>query len=253
MLNIERLDEILDYLKKYRSASVSNLSKKLHIGEATIRRDLEKLQSNGFVKRTYGGVVLVEGLDSEIPLYVREKDNIDAKNMIGRLAANLIQENSICILDSSSTTYHMIEYLKNRKNLTIITNGAKTAVALGQLKQSKIFSTGGKLREFSLSYIGNTAQSFVENFYVDKLFFSCRALSIEKGILDSSEEEAELRKVMLNHCNQAILLVDDTKFDNTAFYKICDLNIIDVIVTNKKLDLSYENFFITHDIKIISP
>ena len=252
MLNIERLDEILEYLKKYRSASVSDLSKKLHIGEATIRRDLEKLQSNGFVKRTYGGAVLIEGLDSEIPLYVREKDNIDAKDAIGKLAADLVQENSICILDSSSTTYLMIEYLKNRKNLTIITNGAKTAVSLSQLQQSKIFSTGGKLREFSLSYIGNTAQSFIENFYVDKLFFSCRALSIDKGILDSSEEEAELRKVMLKHCNQAILLADNTKFDNSAFYKICDLNKIHAVVTDKKLDTAYENFFKTHDISIIS-
>ena len=251
MLSIERLDEILEYLKKHKSASVATLAQTLHIGEASIRRDLKKLQSNGFVKRTYGGAVLVKGLDSEIPLYVREQERKSEKDIIGELAAQMVSDGDVIILDSSSTTYHMIKFLRNKKNLTVITNGAKTAIGLGELEQSKIFSTGGKLREFSLSYIGNTAQGFVENFYVDKLFFSCRAMSPERGVLDSSEEEAELRKTMLAHCTKAILLCDGSKFGGSAFYKICDAVRIDAIVTDRPPNDELAAFLLKNNIQVI--
>lgn len=234
MFTLERQQGILEFLKQNKSATVKDLSKKFFIGEATIRRDLKKLESRGFVKRTYGGALLLEGLDTEIPLFVREIEQKEAKTVIGRLAANLVKDGDIIILDSSSTILKMIPYLKNHENLTVITNGAKAAIELGEQLHMRVYCTGGMLRENSLSYIGEHARNFIKKIHADVVFFSCRAIDSEKGLTDSNEEEAELRTIMLNNSAKRILLCDDTKFDRVSFCRICDFDSIDMVVTNKK-------------------
>ena len=122
----ERQQEIIKILKENKSASVAQLAKKLFIGEATIRRDLDKLEKQGLIKRTYGGAVWLEGLDSEIPLYIRENSNKFQKDLLGKAAAQLVNDGDIIIMDSSSTTHSIVKHLSHLKKLTVVTNGAKT-------------------------------------------------------------------------------------------------------------------------------
>lgn len=234
MFTIERQQGIMNVLKSKKSVTVTELSQKFFIGEATIRRDLEKLEKTGLLKRTYGGAVLLEGLDSEIPLSVREIEQKDAKDAIGQIAARQVGDGDIIIMDSSSTTLKMVPHLKGKKQLTVITNGAKTAVELGELLHIKVYCTGGTLRENSLSYIGELARRCIEGFFVDTLFFSCRAISMEKGLSDISEEEAGLRKLMIRNCKKVVLLCDSSKFDRVSFCKICDFDKINAVITDKK-------------------
>jgi DeoR/GlpR family transcriptional regulator of sugar metabolism len=234
LFTIERQQEILNMIKLKKTATVKELSKKFFIGEATIRRDLEKLEKMGLLKRTYGGAVSIEGLDSEIPLTVRELEQKDAKQIIGFSAANLIKDGNIIVMDSSSTVLRMVPYLKGKKDLTVITNGAKTAVELGELLHIKVYCTGGLLRENSLSYIGESARSCIKNFNYDLLFFSCRAISKEKGLSDISKEEAELRRLMIENSKESVLLCDSSKFDKVSFCNICDIDNIGSIITERK-------------------
>ena len=234
MFTIERQQNIINLLKSKKSVTVTELSRKFFIGEATIRRDLEKLEKKGLLKRTYGGAVLLDGLDSEIPLSVREIEQKDAKDVIGHLAAQLVEDGDIIIMDSSSTVLKMVPHLKGKSKLTVITNGAKTAVDLGELLHAKVFCTGGMLRENSLSYVGELARRCVDSFYADTLFFSCRAISMEKGLSDISEDEAELRRLMIKNCKKVLLLCDSSKFDTVSFSKICDFDRINCIITDKK-------------------
>ena len=243
MFTIERQQDIINILMLKKSVTVSELSKKFFIGEASIRRDLEKLEKMGLLKRTYGGAVLLEGLDSEIPLAVREVEQKDAKQIIGNAAANLVKDGDIIIMDSSSTVFRMIPYLKGKKNLTVITNGAKTAVELGEMLYIKVYCTGGILRENSLSYIGQFARNCVKAFNFDVLFFSCRAISIEKGITDISEDEAELRRLMIENSKESILLCDSSKFDKVSFCKIGEFDMINRIITDKKPSSQWMDFF----------
>lgn len=234
MFTIERQQSIVNLLKSKKSVTVTELSQKFFIGEATIRRDLEKLEKKGLLKRTYGGAVLLEGLDSEIPLSIREIEQKDAKDVIGHIAAQLVGDGDIIIMDSSSTVLKMVPHLKGKNKLTVITNGAKTAVELGELLHIKVYCTGGTLRENSLSYIGEPARRCVDSFFVDTLFFSCRAISMEKGLSDISEEEAELRRLMIKNCKKVVLLCDSSKFDNVSFSKIYDFDKINCLITDKK-------------------
>ena len=250
MFPLERQQGIINLLKSKKSVSVTELSKMFFIGEATIRRDLEKLEKMGFLKRTYGGAILLEGLDSEIPLYVREEDQRSAKQVIGQTAAKLVGNGDIIVMDSSSTVLKMVPFLKGKTDLTIITNGAKTAIELGELLHPKVYSTGGKLRENSLSYIGEPARRCIEGFYADTLFFSCRSISIDRGLSDVNEEEAELRRVMIKSCKKVALLCDSTKFDNNSFCVIGGFDKIDCIVTDKNPSPQWVDFFKENDIKL---
>lgn len=251
MFTIERQQGIMNLLNVKKSVTVAELSQKFSIGEATIRRDLEKLEKMGLLKRTYGGALLLEGLDSEIPFSVREVEQKEAKDVIGKLASELIQDGDIIVMDSSSTTLRMVPYLKGKSKLTVITNGAKIAVELGEQLHTKVYCTGGMLRENSLSYIGELARKCIDSFFVDTLFFSCRAISVERGLTDSNEDEAELRKLMINNCKKVVLMCDYTKFDQVSFCKICNFDKIDYIVTDRKPSYNWIEFFNKMDVKLV--
>lgn len=91
MFTLERQNEIMEILKKNKFISINELAKRFYISTASIRRDLEKLEQQGLVKRTYGGVMLVEGVHAEIPLVVREAEQKNAKMKIAQAAASLIR------------------------------------------------------------------------------------------------------------------------------------------------------------------
>ncbi|MHC1695088.1 MAG: DeoR/GlpR family DNA-binding transcription regulator [Eubacteriales bacterium] len=251
MLSILRIEEIISILKSRNAVTVKELADKYYASQSTIRRDLDKLEKMGIVKKTYGGAVLIEGINSEIPLLVRENEQKGAKDTIARLASRLVENGMALLLDSSSTVLHIVPYLRDFERLTVITNGAKTAVECASLRDAKIYSTGGLLRENSLSYIGQSAQSSVSRFCADLLFFSCRAISPDKGLTDISEEEAVLRSMMIKNAKKAVLLMDGNKFDNVSFCRIDGGEDIDVVITDKRPSEVWEEYFRQRNIQLI--
>ncbi len=251
MFTIERQQSIINMLKINKSATVTELSKIFFIGEATIRRDLEKLEKAGLIKRTYGGAVLLEGLNSEIPLSVRETEQKEEKGLIGQLAARLVRNGDIFVIDSSSSALKMVPHLHGKEKLTVITNGAKAAIELGEQLHIKVFCTGGTLRENSLSYIGEIARYSINKFFVDTLFFSCRAIDMEKGLTDSNEDEAELRRIMVKHSKKNVLLCDHTKFDKVSFCEIGAFTCIDYIITDKQPSKCWVEFLQQQNIELV--
>ena len=234
MFGIERQQEILDVLKERHSVTVNWLAKHLYIGEATIRRDLDILEKKGFVKRIYGGAILVGGSSSEIPLLLRETERRESKSIICAQAAELVNDGDIIIMDSSSTTFMLIDFLNNKKDLTIITNGAKTAIALAET-QARVYSTGGWLRKNSLSYVGHQARNFIDGIYADILFFSCRGLSEDGFLYDAFPDEVECRQMMLAHAKMSVLLCDSSKIGKKSFHKICKASEVDKIICDQPL------------------
>lgn len=231
---------ILELIRKKKSVSVHQLSKELYIHEATVRRDLKYLSDSGAVSRVHGGAVLTDGMGTEIPLFVRETANKEKKKSLARAAAALVKDGESIFLDSSSTTAFMIPFLAERKRLKIVTNGAKTTVYLSGLQNASIFCTGGKLRENSLSYIGQSALEALSNYRFDRAFFSCRGVSAESGLWDASEEEAVLRRELIRCSDQSVLLADESKLNRTSFYSVTPLEQIQVLITDAQLSAEWK-------------
>jgi DeoR/GlpR family transcriptional regulator of sugar metabolism len=251
VLSYDRRQELLDQLRERKTIRISEAAGEFHIGEATIRRDLEKLEKQGLARRIYGGAVLLEGLDAEIPMDVREKTEQAQKESIGRLAASIVEDGDVLILDSSSSTLAMISFLMVKKDLTIITNGLKAADMAGDLGNSKVYCCGGRLRELSKSLVGMSARKFIRSHSAGKLFFSCRAVNLEMGVCDSSDEEAELRQDMIASCKKAILLAASSKFNGSAFCQICGFEDIDVILTDLMPDEQWMKHLSNFNVRLI--
>lgn len=231
MLDMERRELILEYLRQKRTAKVSLLAEKIHVSEATMRRDLAELERMGFIKRVHGGAALVDSASQELSMFIRERQNEAAKRIIAQKASRHLQDGQMIFLDASSTAMHLVKYFKAFKSLTIITNGLTTTNEL-QDSVHKVYCTGGLLLHNSSAYVGSYAIEIVQRFNADIFFFSSRGIS-EKGLItDASYEETAIRRAMLEHSKKHIYLCDKSKQGLCFGYNLCTLSQVDDYITD---------------------
>ena len=231
----ERHRRILEELKKNPSITVHELSVLLSVSEPTVRRDFTELHRKGIITKIYGGAILNQGAaDREIPFLLRENEKSSVKTEMGAKAAELVEDGMVVMLDGSTSAYHLVPYLARKKDLIVVTSGAKTAVALAEAN-IPTFCTGGKMLIHSFSYVGEQAESFVRRINADLLFFSCHGLSDAGQMTERAIEEADLRRAMFSVCQKKILLCDSSKFGKTCFYNMGSVSEIDGIVSEKPI------------------
>lgn len=250
MFALERQYEIVALVTSQRRASVPELADRFGVSEATVRRDLGILEREGKVKRAYGGVVTVESLASEIPIDVRSRSRSEAKDAIGRLAAQRVVGNDTIMLDASTTTLAMVKHLHGVGNLRAITFGMRTAQRLGEVLGGGVYLCGGELHPTTLSLTGHQAEEFIRNYYADQLFISARAISASEGIMDFSDADAHLKQVMLARASTRVLLIDSSKFGSRAFSTVGGLDQIDVMITDREPEADLMTALNQADVKV---
>ena len=236
MILYERHNQIIDHLRKKRISSVKELAKITFSSESSIRRDIKTLEKQGYLKQTYGGVVLVSESGGVVPLTLRDTSNSSVKDELARRAAEYVFDGATILMDGSSTVRRIIKHINKEYSLNIITNNC-TALeeAALYLDKAKIFCTGGMFVASSNIFIGSAAEGFIKNTNADILFFSSQAISEDGEISDASEEETSLRKVMLSRAKKKIFLCDSSKVGKRRTFTLCSKNDIDCIVCDKAL------------------
>ena len=237
MFEEERHEQIVQLLRDGRMVSVNEMAKRLFVSEATVRRDLTALEKDGVVRRVYGGAVLL-GKNRDVPLLMRETEALEAKQRIGRVAASMVKENDVIVLDASSTVYSMIPYLKDFKNVCAITSGLKTALALGE-RHIKTYLTGGMMIDNSYSLIGGHAEEMIRNLNADMLFFSCRGVTEDGRMTDSSVEEAQLRRLMFAHVKRKVFMAAGNKIGRDYFYVLGRVNEMDDVICDQPVPAAF--------------
>lgn len=235
MTAAERRSDIRRRLRESSSVTVAELSRLYYASESTIRRDLDKLADDGSVRRTYGGAFMMQTRSNELPITIRELENIEAKTEIARSAVKLIRDGATIILDTSSTVTAMVPLLSSFDALTVVTNGIKTAYLLNSCGKITTFCTGGRLREHNMSLVGSTAVERLEEINADIAFISCRGFSAEKGVTEASEEEAKVKKAMIGAAEKTVLLCDSTKIDMVLMNRVCGLDKLYAFITDNPL------------------
>ncbi|OZU88046.1 DeoR family transcriptional regulator [Virgibacillus indicus] len=236
MLVAERHQKIVALVNERKSIRVTELSSIFSVTEETIRRDLEKLEKEKKLSRSHGGAIYINISDSlEVPYFEREIMNVNEKREIALEAAKQITEGDKVILDASSTAWYMAKSLPDIP-LTVLTNSLKVAMELSNKKQIEVISTGGNLMSKSLSFVGPLAETSMDAYHVNKAFISCKGLHLERGISDSNEQQARMKKKMIQSADTIYIMIDNSKFDVQAFSHICGLELIDHIITDSKAD-----------------
>ncbi len=232
MYEFDRLKEILAILTQSKSASVRMLGQKLYVSEATVRRDLNALEKQGLVRRVFGGVVLIEGDQKEIPFYAQLAQGDEHKENIALTAIERVKNGDVLMLDASSTVSRMIRHLKRFQRLTIITNSGITMSGLQEL-DAKVIITGGLMMRNSQGFVGCYAEDMVRSFNADLCFFSCGGLSADGRVSDMISEETSIRRVMMRHARRRILLCDSSKFGRECCYNLCTVDDVDEIISDQ--------------------
>ncbi len=226
----DREQKILDILASEESISLDALSKKLYISLPTIRRDLIKLEKKGLILRMHGRVALKRAqADTKIPFSLRTDERSEAKEKMAISASRLIKDGDTVMLDGSTSAYHIIPHLRDKKNIIVITSGAKAALLLAEMGISTI-SSGGTMINKSYSYIGEDAVRTVLKYNADIAFFSCRGLSDDGIPSDNSPEENEVRRAMIKRSKIRVLLCDKNKHGKVYLNNLCEPDEIDKII-----------------------
>lgn len=232
MLAIERRREILARLTADGKVLVAELAKDFEVTEETIRRDLEKLDKEGLASKTYGGAVSKHSSAIDLPYNIREGVNVAQKQQIAQSIADLIEDGQRVMIDSSSTALYAIKKIKEKSNLTIITNSVKVLLELADKPDWTVLSTGGILKKNALALMGSSAEKMINSYHVDIAICSCKGLDMELGVTDSNENDSLIKQAMFHSAEKRILALDSEKFDKKSFVKVCDFSDIDLIVTD---------------------
>ena len=251
MLAIERRNAILSKLYLDGKVIVSALSQEFDVTEETIRRDLDKLDKEGLVKKSYGGAVLVQNFSTDLPHSVRKKANVEAKQKIAEKISTLFQDGDCIMLDASSTALLLLNYIRNLKNITLITNSVEALIELSDKDDWNVFSTGGKLKKGSLSLVGPSAEKTIRSFHVDYAVCSSKGLDITRGITDSNEKDSEMKQAIFESAETKILCVDSSKFDKISLIKVGNVNEVDIIATDTEPGANWQEYLKRKNVELI--
>jgi len=232
LLNTGRRQQIAQFVKERKQATVAELSEHFDVSEATIRRDLEKLDSEGEIRRAHGGAVAVERAAPEPPVVHRMVENEEEKRRIGRAAAQLVQDGEVIFLGSGTTTLEVARNLDDKENLTVITNALNIANQLADKQNISMIVTGGLLRHSELSLIGHIAEQALKELRADKVIMGMRAISIEEGLTNDYLPETMTDRAIVDFSSEVILVADHSKFGKVSTALVAPVTSVNKIVTD---------------------
>lgn len=226
----ERQEELMKLLRQNRFMTVIELSKRLYASEATIRRDLQKLDELKMITRSHGGA----STNSEIgdyPLAVFNKSSLNEKRIIAAQTAHLVHDNDVIFLDATSTVATLLDYLRDVRSLTIFTNGLETA-QLATTITPETYLIGGKVRGISSCCYGAFAESFLGEIHFDSMFFSVPALSADGELTHYSPDLVPLYRSVMQRAKHRYLMCIGSKYNSVRAYRICNCSELTGIISD---------------------
>jgi len=230
-----RKDLILEILRNHsRFVTVEQLSEKLFVSGATIRRDLSELERSKLIRRTRGGAILMESISNETPMVLREGRNEMEKQIIAAIARDYVKDGMTIFLDSSSTVFTFARNLGHLSNLTIITNNLKILWLLSEQKGVTLICAGGRLKERSMSFFGESTVQFISRLNADAAFVSTIGFTFENGSSEGSEDECFVKRAYIANSREKYLLADTTKLGKEFIYRTAPLSAYTRVITESR-------------------
>lgn len=232
----KRRSIILKQIDQNDQVDVIELSQMFGVSEVTIRNDLSVLEEGNLLVRARGGAIKVSLINKEIRLSEKNNKNVKEKEAIGKLAATLVKEGDILLIDSGSTTEELAKQLTSMKGITIVTNAINVAIKFMDNTAINVIVPGGSLRHHSYSLAGTISEKNIANYFCDKLFLGVDAIDVDHGIFTPNMDEANLNREMVRVSKEVIVVTDSSKFNKRSLTKITDMKAVHTIITDSKID-----------------
>jgi DeoR/GlpR family transcriptional regulator of sugar metabolism len=240
MIPAERQKKILALLKNQEVVSISELIDLFSVSHMTIRRDIEKLESVGKVSSVSGGVQLTKSIHAELSHDIKITQFSDEKEMIGKLAANIISPNMTIYLDAGTTTLEIARQIMHRDDLLIITNDFAISAFLMTHSANDIYHTGGKVDRQNQSTVGSKVADFLLSMNIDMAFISTSSWNL-KGLSTPNEDKVVVKQAIAKSSKSVCLVSDTSKYGQIAAFHALDIDRIDTVITGLNLPESVFN------------
>jgi len=237
--SLERQNQILEHIRRSQRISIAEVCGNFLVSEATARRDLETLANDGRIQRVHGGAIALTQAPPEQPILQRQNEQAQEKLRIGRAAAELIKDGETVFLGSGTTVLEAARNLRERRNLTVITNSLPVVNALAGLEEITVICLGGMLRESELSFIGHITEQALAEVRADKVLIGTRAISLEHGLTHEYLPETMTDRAILKAGQEIIVLADHTKLGRAATVLLAPIESVHTLVADR---LSSEDF-----------
>lgn len=222
-------------VQEYATVRVTDLAVQLKVSESTIRNDLEELDALGQLIRIRGGAMSsAPAPEPSSPSHINQKalENADKKRWIARWAAGMIEDGDVVMFDASSTVLHIAAFLKNRRNLTVFTNGINIAQLLAKEPTNTVIILGGILRPNGNAITGIISEQLLQNYHIQTVFMSCGGFTPERGFFEMDLQEAQMKSLMLQSAEKRIALLDSSKIGRSGLAAFASISDMDYFVTD---------------------
>ncbi len=231
----KRLERLRRIVRQSRVVRVEDLTSRLKVSTATVRRDLDRLEELGEIRRVHGGAVGIESRLEE-PLF-DDKASIAPreKRRIAQAALRYIKPEHTIYLDGGSTVLELARLVRDRTSLTVVTNSLRAALELAG-RGPRLILVGGELRRLSQTLVGPLTRLVLENLNVDIAFMGTIGVTPAEGLTTTDPAEAFTKELVLDHARRVILLADSGKAGKVSFARAGRLSKIDVWITDRLVD-----------------
>jgi len=232
----ERQEQIAQIVAEAGRARVTELAKRFGVSAVTIRKDLLILEDEERLVRTHGGAISPRSSSRpEVAFTVRERLQRTQKSRIGAAAAALVEDGDSIVFDASTTALYVARHLKERQDwhqLTVVTNSIRIALELAGHPGITVLMLGGRVRWEALSVVGPLGDGVFRRVNVQKAFVGAVGLTLETGLSDAMEEEAQIKRSMVNAAHEIYALVDHTKWGRVASASFCRIDRLTAVFTD---------------------
>jgi len=232
----ERQERIARIVEEHGRARVADLASQFRVSAVTIRKDLLTLGSQQRLVRTHGGAISLDRSRPELSFDIRERLQSDEKLRIGAAGAALVHDGESIVMDASTTALSVARHLKARggwSQLTVLTNGLRLASELAGHPGIIVLMLGGRVRWEALSVVGQLGDGLFSRINIQKAFLGAAGFTLESGLADATDEEAQIKRSMVAAAREVIAIVDHTKWQRAAFATFCPTDKISIVLTDE--------------------
>ena len=247
----KRKKKIMECLNKEGKVEVQALADELGVSTETIRRDLERLDQEGKLKKVYGGAVKVRADAFELPFDKKTLINAKEKAAIGRRAAALVKDGDTIMIGNGTSTLEVVRNLHSHANVTIVTHSTPVLLLAMEMFPGRIIFVGGEVNRHQRSVSGPLSELVLNRIRVNKAFISAGGVSLVDGITDYEISEANISRIMIERADEAIILADHSKLGKTTFANICSLDDVFTVITDHRCPPEWIRYLAERDVELI--
>ena len=232
----DRLGLILERLNRESSVTVENLAVQLEVSQASVRRDLQLLESQQLLSRTHGGAV-ASGVLYELPMRYRGGHRQDAKRAIAKCAVQLLGPKVTSVgLNGGSTTTEVARVLASRTGLRVVTNALNIASELAVRSSIELVVCGGSARAESYELVGPLAEMTLTHINIDVAIIGVDGVNVVAGLTTHDAVEAQTNRCLLSAAERVIVVADSSKIGHRGFARISEIGVVSDLVTDSDAD-----------------